>query len=98
MGTYNVVSCDLVDLAPSIHDPSIVVGDDSNKVNSLGLKLAEFLDVRGQVVRLATRSEGAGNADNNNLLSLPFLGCIIFLRTAALGGVGVGNGNPSGHD
>ena len=60
--TYNVVTADnLVGLAPSVHDPSIVAGDDGNEVDALALELVELLNVGRKVVGLAAGSEGTCN-------------------------------------
>jgi hypothetical protein len=44
--SYDIVTLDLVDFAPCIHDPSIVRCDDGNDINTLALKVTELLDVR----------------------------------------------------
>ena len=48
--TYNVVAGDTVGLAPCAHDVGIVVGQNSDLVNTLGAELRELLDVLGDVV------------------------------------------------
>lgn len=49
----------LVNLAPCVHDESVVEGNDSNSINTLGLQLIELLNVRRDVEGLATGSESA---------------------------------------
>jgi hypothetical protein len=46
-------------------------------------------------VGLAAGREGAGNGEEDDLLVRPFFASIVFLGTAARGGVAVGNGCPS---
>ena len=92
----DVVALDLVDLAPGVHDPGIVVGNDGDVVDALALELLKLGDVGRQVVGLAAGSEGTGDRDNDDLLALPLLGGIVLLGTTALGGVGVEDGNPAG--
>jgi hypothetical protein len=56
--TYNVITLDLVDLAPRIHDPAVVGGDDSDDIDAFALELVDLLDVGWKMVSLATGSEG----------------------------------------
>lgn len=44
INTYNVIIRDLVDLAPSVHDPSIVRRNDCHDIDALALQLVELLD------------------------------------------------------
>lgn len=48
----------MVDLAPSVHDPSVVGGDDGDEIHPLGLQVIKLLDVRWEVVGLAAGGEG----------------------------------------
>lgn len=57
--THNIVTLDTVDLAPSVHDPSVVRGDDGDNVDALALDLLDLLDVGGQVASLAAGRESA---------------------------------------
>lgn len=49
MNTYEVVSGNTVGLAPGAHDVGVVVGEDSNDIDTLGLELRELLGVLGNV-------------------------------------------------
>jgi hypothetical protein len=55
---YNVITGDAVGLAPGAHDVGIVVGQDSDDVDTLGADLRELLDVLGNVVGRADGGEG----------------------------------------
>lgn len=68
--TYNGVVGDVVGLAPAGHDELVVVGNEDDLVNALGLNLLVLLDVRGQVVGGAGGGEGTGDGDDDNLLVL----------------------------
>lgn len=48
---------DAVDLAPSVEDKFIVVGDEGDNVDALGLELVELLDVGREVVGGAAGGE-----------------------------------------
>lgn len=54
----NVVASDAVGLAPSTHDIGIVVGENSDNINTLGPQLRELLDISGDVGGRADGSEG----------------------------------------
>jgi hypothetical protein len=91
----DVITLDTVDLAPGVHDPAVVAGNDSDDIDALALQVAELLDVGRQVVGLATGRERTGNADEDNLLAGPLLAGVVLLGTAAGGGVSVSDGCPS---
>lgn len=55
----DVVAGNVVDLAPSTHDPGVVGGDDGDNVDTLCLQLVDLLDVGREVVGLAAGGEGA---------------------------------------
>lgn len=91
----HLVALDAIDLAPRVHDPRIVARNRGDDVNALLAEFGCLLDVRRQVVRLAAGCEGAGNAEDDDLLVGPFLGGIEGLGTAAGSRVGISNGCPS---
>jgi hypothetical protein len=49
---------DVVDLAPSVEDELVVVGDEGDNVDALGLEFLELLDVGREVVGGAAGGEG----------------------------------------
>lgn len=55
--TNNVIAGNLVDFAPCVHDPTIIVCNDCNEINTLGFELAELVDIWRKVVCLAAWSE-----------------------------------------
>lgn len=59
VGTYDVIILDAIGFAPSIHDPSIIVCNDSNDVDTLFLDLREVLDVWREMVGGTSGREGA---------------------------------------
>jgi hypothetical protein len=61
--TYNEVILDVVGLAPGGHDEGVVVGEEDDLVDALGLELVDVGQVRGQVGDVAGRGEGAGDRD-----------------------------------
>lgn len=75
--TYDVITSDLVGLAPGAHDVGIVVGDDGNNVDTLGAELRELLDVLGDVAGRADGGEGTGEGEEDNLLVGPLLGGVV---------------------
>jgi hypothetical protein len=91
----DLIALDAVDLAPSIHNPGVVRRNGSDNIDALVLELLGFRNVRGEVVGLATRGEGAWDGEENYFLVGPFFARIVFLGTAADGGVGVSDGRPS---
>ena len=91
----DLVALDAVDLAPSVHNPGVVARDGSNDINTLVLELLCLCDVGREMVGLASWGEGTGNGEEDDLLVCPLLAGIVFLGTAAGGGVGVGDGCPS---
>ena len=48
---------DAIDLAPSVEDKLVVVGDEGDNVDTLGLELVELLDVGREVVGGAAGGE-----------------------------------------
>ena len=48
---------DAIDLAPSVEDKFVVVGDEGDNVDALGLEFLELLDVRRKVVGGAAGGE-----------------------------------------
>lgn len=75
--THNVVVLDVVGLAPGAHDESIVVGQDSNDIDTLLADLRELLEVFGDVVGGANRGEGTGQREEDDLLVGPLLGRVV---------------------
>lgn len=55
--THDLVALDLVDLAPSAHDPCIIGCNNGNLVHTLALQIAVLLNVGRKVVCLAARGE-----------------------------------------
>lgn len=55
----NVVASDGVGLAPSAHDVGIVVGENGNNINTLGLQFREVVNVSGDVSGGADGGESA---------------------------------------
>lgn len=55
--TYHIIVGDLIYLAPGVHDPSIVVCNESNHVNALIGKLLAVLDIWRKVEGLAAGGE-----------------------------------------
>jgi hypothetical protein len=94
--TYNVVALDLVDLAPSAHDPAVIVSNEGHNVNSLVLELLELLDIGRQMAGLAAGRECAGDGNKHNFLAFPLLVHLIRLRAAAARRVVVDNRDPTG--
>lgn len=84
-----------VDLAPSVEDKLVVVGDESNNVDTLGLELLELLDVGRKVVGGAARGESTRNGNDDDLLASPLLVGIIQLRDTADGRVLVEDRGPA---
>lgn len=68
--TYDEVVLDTVGLAPGGHDVGVVVGNDDDLVDTLGLELGSLGDVAGDVRASAGRGEGTGNRDEDDLLVL----------------------------
>ena len=91
----DLVALDAVDLAPSVHNPGVVARNGSNDINTLVLELLGLCDVGREMVCLASWGEGAGNGEEDDLLVCPLLAGIVFLGTAAGGGVTIGDGCPS---
>lgn len=52
---------DAVDLAPSVEDKLVVVGNEGNDVDALGLELLELLDIGRKVVGGAAGGESTRN-------------------------------------
>lgn len=69
---------DTVGLGPTAHDKGIVVGNNDNIVNTLGLDLVDVLKVRWDVGAAAGRGESAGNRDKDDLLVLEFCGELVW--------------------
>lgn len=76
-GTYDVITSDLVGLAPGAHDIGIVVGKDGNDVDTLGAELRELLEVLGDVAGRADGGEGTGESEDDDLLVGPLLGGVV---------------------
>lgn len=68
--THDEVVGDVVGLAPAGHDVGVVVGEEDDLVNALGLELVLLRDVAGKVGGGAGGSEGAGEGDDDDLLVL----------------------------
>lgn len=68
--THDEVVGDVVGLAPAGHDVGVVVGEEDDLVDALGLELVALSDVAGKVGGGAGRSEGAGEGDDDDLLVL----------------------------
>lgn len=68
--TYNEIILDTVGLAPSAHHEGVIVGDNDDLVDALGLELVLLLEKCGHVLLGASRRERSGNGDDNNLLVL----------------------------
>ena len=66
--TYDVVTSDLVGLAPGAHDIGVVVGEDGNDVDTLLPQLGKVLDVARNVSGRADGSEGTcrGNPSDHD--------------------------------
>lgn len=95
--THNaIVAWRFVDLAPSTHDPGVVGGNDCYLVDTLGLDLLDLLDIRRQVISLATGSECTWYADECDALALPLLAGIELLRATTGGSITISDGCPSG--
>lgn len=75
--TYDVVVLDTVGLAPGAHDVGIVVGEDGNNVDTLGVDLGQTLKVLGDVTSGADGSEGTGEGEEDDLLVGPLLGGVV---------------------
>ena len=75
----DIIALDVIDLAPRVHDPRIIAGDDGDDVDALGLQLRELLDVGWKVESLAAGREGAGDGDEDDLLACPVLVGVVFL-------------------
>lgn len=72
-----------IDLAPSSHDPSIVACDHNDQIDALLQELIEVLEVRRNVVCLASWSESTWNRDQHDLLAGELLRCVEGLWDAA---------------
>lgn len=86
---------DLVDLAPSVKDKLVVVGDEGNNVDALGLELLELLNVGRKVVGGAAGGESTRNGNDDDLLASPLLVGIVELRDTANGRVLVEDRSPA---
>lgn len=75
--TYNVVVLDSVGLTPGAHDESIVVGEDSNNVDTLLADLGKALDVLGDVASRADGGESTREGEEDDLLVGPLLGGVV---------------------
>lgn len=93
--SYHFITLDAIDLAPGVHNPAVVGGNDGNDINTLVGKGLAVLDVRWQVVGLAARGESTRDREEDNLLACPFLAGIVFLGTTASSWVSIGDGCPS---
>lgn len=69
---------DTIGLGPTAHDKGIVVGNNDNIVNTLGLKLIDVLEVRWDVGGTAGRGESTRNGDKDDLLVLEFCGELVW--------------------
>lgn len=72
--SHDELVLDAVGLAPGRHDEGVVVGNDDDLVNALGLELVGVVDVRGDVGGRAGGREGAGHGDEDDLLLLELCG------------------------
>ena len=75
--TYNRIVVDPVRLAPRRHDEGVVEGDEDDGVHALGLELVQVGQVRGDVLFLAGRGEGAGDGDQDDFLVGEFWGVLL---------------------
>ena len=91
-----IVALDVVHLAPGVHDPRVVGGDDGDDVDALGLQLRQLLNVGREVHGLAAGREGAGHGDEDDFLAGEVLGGVVLLWAAAVGRVRVDDWNPAG--
>lgn len=55
----DIIALGTIDLAPGVHDPSIIACDGGHNVHTLVLELAALLEVGRKVVGLAARRESA---------------------------------------
>lgn len=78
-----------VGLAPSRHDPRIIVGNHNNLVDALRLELLLVLDEGGDVGDGAGGREGARHRDEDDLLVLELGGGVVLLGDAARGDLAV---------
>ena len=62
---YNRIVVDAVRLAPRRHDEGVVEGDEDDGIHALGLEFVQVGQVRGDVLFLAGRGEGAGDGDQD---------------------------------
>lgn len=53
--TNNIITLDVVCLAPGAHHKGIVIGNDGNNINALCFNLGQVLDVSGEVIYGARR-------------------------------------------
>lgn len=72
-----VVSGNTVGLAPGAHDVGVVVGENSNDIDTLGLELRELLGVLGNVSGGADGGESTGKREEDDLLVGPLLGGVV---------------------
>lgn len=86
---------DAVDLAPSVKDKLVIVGNEGNNVDALGLELLELLYVGRKVVCGAAGGESTRDGDEDDLLASPLLVGIVQLRNTADGGVLVEDRSPA---
>lgn len=68
--TYDEVVCNTVGLAPSTHDKGIVVGNDNDLIDALGLQSVLLFEKGRDVLLGASGREGTGDCDQDNLLVL----------------------------
>jgi hypothetical protein len=55
--THNVIALDLVDFAPSIHNPTVIGSNDSDDIDTFALELVDLLNVWWEVESLAAGCE-----------------------------------------
>lgn len=72
--TYDGLVLDPIRLAPGRHDKGVVVGDEDDGVDALGLELVQVGQVGGDVLLLAGRGEGARDGDQDDLFVLELCG------------------------
>lgn len=62
--------------APGGHDERVVLSQNDDLIDTLGLEAVDLLDVGWDVVHVARRSVGTGNGDNDDLLALESFVCL----------------------
>lgn len=95
--TYNEVIGDPVGLAPGGHDIGVVVGDDDDMVDALGLEGGLLIDEGGDVPLGARGGESTGDGDDDDLLVLELCMWEIRYQQAVSSQAHVGGGSRGGN-